>query len=135
MKAPRRIPEAGPRQKPDPPSPVHTYSGAADSFRDSVACYFYLLSANLDSIGNFDTFSNRYRYHVICTVYDWRIWQPCLEFPDDGFAVPREGHDARPRPLDLEVAQERQDFGGVLLVGRHVLGAHLSLETDFKLLQ
>ena len=62
------------------------------------------------------------------------IRQPCLEFSDDGFAVPREGHNARPRPLDLDVAQERQDFGSVLLVSSHILRANLRLETDWMML-
>ena len=53
-----------------------------------------------------------------------------LEFPDDWFAVPREGHDARPRPLYLEVSQEWQYFGGVFLVGGHALRVYLGYKMD-----
>ena len=41
MKVPRRIPAAGPRQKPDPPSPVHTYSGASDSLKKVMPITYY----------------------------------------------------------------------------------------------
>ena len=40
------------------------------------------------------------------SVVHLRSYPHYLEFPDDWFAVPREGHDSRPRPLYIEISQE-----------------------------
>ena len=70
-----------------------------ESDADYVLCTTHLSvpdPARSDFRRNFDHFSKR------CA----SSYPHYLEFPDDWFAVPREGHNARPRPLYLEVSQE-----------------------------